>query len=40
MGQGATPGWWKDHQKVKHQRHEFFNLADLELTLTLVLERK
>lgn len=28
--EGANPGWWKDHQKVKHQRHQFFALADLE----------
>lgn len=27
---GVTPGWWRDHQKVKHSRHDFFSLADLE----------
>jgi hypothetical protein len=29
-GSGTNPGWWKDHQLVKHQRHKFFHLADLE----------
>jgi hypothetical protein len=26
----STPGWWADHNKVKHRRHEHFALADLE----------
>lgn len=26
----ANPGWWKDHNKVKHMRHEHFALANLE----------
>jgi hypothetical protein len=29
-GSGANPGWWKDHQLVKHQRHKHFANADLE----------
>jgi hypothetical protein len=29
-GAGTNPGWWRDHQRVKHQRHQFFGLADLE----------
>lgn len=27
---GKNPGWWKDHQLVKHRRHEHFRLANLE----------
>ncbi|MEQ1823786.1 MAG: hypothetical protein ABL949_14860 [Fimbriimonadaceae bacterium] len=29
-GRGENPGWWKDHQEVKHRRHEAFHKADLE----------
>ncbi|MGB8339649.1 MAG: hypothetical protein WCD07_10565 [Burkholderiales bacterium] len=29
-GGAANPGWWKDHQLVKHQRHKHFAQADLE----------
>jgi hypothetical protein len=29
-GQSATPGWWVDHNKVKHRRHEHFARADLQ----------
>ncbi len=29
-GTQTNPGWWKDHQLVKHRRHEYFHLADLE----------
>ena len=29
-GSGINPDWWRDHQKVKHQRHHHFALADLE----------
>jgi hypothetical protein len=29
-GGGENPGWWKDHQLVKHQRHKHFAQADLE----------
>jgi hypothetical protein len=29
-GDGKNPGWWKDHQLVKHQRHKHFAQADLE----------
>lgn len=29
-GTGTNPGWWKDHQLVKHHRHKHFALADLE----------
>lgn len=27
---GTNPGWWKDHNLVKHSRHTNFHLADLE----------
>jgi hypothetical protein len=27
---GTNPGWWQEHQLVKHQRHKHFNYADLE----------
>ena len=26
----SNPGWWRDHQLVKHTRHEHFHLANLE----------
>lgn len=26
----VNPGWWKDHQKVKHARHESFHLANFD----------
>ncbi|MGH7380973.1 MAG: hypothetical protein ACREKR_01905 [Candidatus Methylomirabilales bacterium] len=29
-GNGVNPGWWRDHQQVKHRRHEAFALADFE----------
>lgn len=29
-GSCINPDWWRDHQKVKHQRHHHFALADLE----------
>ncbi len=29
-GRGENPGWWRDHQLVKHRRHENFAKADLE----------
>lgn len=29
-GSNKNPGWWKDHQLVKHHRHKSFALADLE----------
>jgi len=29
-GNGVNPGWWRDHQNVKHKRHQNFGLADLE----------
>ena len=29
-GNGQNPGWWRDHQKVKHSRHLHYALADLE----------
>jgi len=29
-GTNANPGWWKDHQLIKHQRHKHFAQADLE----------
>lgn len=29
-GTASNPGWWKDHQLVKHQRHKYFERADLE----------
>jgi hypothetical protein len=27
---GVNPGWWREHQQVKHQRHQFFGLAHFE----------
>lgn len=29
-GDNENPRWWKDHNKVKHMRHEHFGLANLE----------
>lgn len=29
-GVGSNPGWWKDYQLIKHQRHKHFAQADLE----------
>lgn len=29
-GAQKNPGWWQDHQLVKHRRHEHFGHADLE----------
>lgn len=29
-GRSENPGWWRDHQLVKHRRHENFAKADLE----------
>ena len=28
-----TPGWWSDHNKVKHRRSDYFPLANLENVL-------
>jgi hypothetical protein len=30
---GSNPRWWKDHNLVKHQRHEHFALANLQTCL-------
>jgi hypothetical protein len=27
---GVNPGWWKDHNAIKHARHDNFHLANLE----------
>ena len=32
-GSGVNPAWWRDHQKVKHERHQHFALADLDRCL-------
>ena len=32
-GAGVSPAWWRDHQKVKHERHQHFALADLDRCL-------
>ena len=29
-GTNANPGWWQDHQLIKHRRHDHFSKADLE----------
>jgi hypothetical protein len=28
-GAGKNPSWWKEHQLVKHKRHEHYSLANL-----------
>ena len=32
-GNGVNPAWWRDHQKVKHKRHQYFALANLDRCL-------
>jgi hypothetical protein len=32
-GNSRTPEWWKANNKVKHQRHEYFQRASLQNTL-------
>jgi hypothetical protein len=32
-GSGTTPVWWKAHNRVKHQRSNYFNEANLENVL-------
>jgi len=32
-GKGSNPDWWSIHNKVKHQRHEYFRQANLRNTV-------